>query len=425
MARNAAHFHVILRGCLATRVGCRSSVVEHSLGKGEVLSSILSGSTIKTYQKWNLSHIVVKLGLARKNLIVQERNNQPSPAGARDCGILYVAAGATYRAEAVFSARSVKAVWPEIPIAIKTDGQVDSDCFDQIDYISDSPSGLAKVRHVVETPFERTLFLDTDTCCLHPMPELFGILDRFDLAAAHEAGRFSTRWEAGIEVFIRSDEIPECFPEFNTGVMAFRRGAATTNLLRHWLVLCEEARRAAIPHRQDQPSFRRAIYESGLNVAVLPPEYNFRLVCSGFARGPIKLIHGRWNYGPIGNTPEQIFATLARTFNENEGPRTFVHALGMICGHGPTAIPYDDPKRTCVLGEIRPLDEVETLRRKLAGIQPLADGAEILRRKLAEIQPLADEAKTLRQKLTEIQQSNSWKLTRPLRLLKQLLHRRI
>jgi len=97
----------------------------------------------------------------------------------------------------------------------------------------------------------------------------------------------------------------------------------------------------------------------------------------------------------------------------------------MICGHGPTAIPYDDPKRTCVLGEIRPLDEVETLRRKLAGIQPLADGAEILRRKLAEIQPLADEAKTLRQKLTEIQQSNSWKLTRPLRLLKQLLHRRI
>jgi hypothetical protein len=27
---------------------CRSSVVEHSLGKGEVLSSILSGSTIKS-----------------------------------------------------------------------------------------------------------------------------------------------------------------------------------------------------------------------------------------------------------------------------------------------------------------------------------------------------------------------------------------
>ena len=45
MARNAAHFHVALHRFLATRLGCRSSVVEHSLGKGEVLSSILSGST--------------------------------------------------------------------------------------------------------------------------------------------------------------------------------------------------------------------------------------------------------------------------------------------------------------------------------------------------------------------------------------------
>jgi hypothetical protein len=47
MARNAAHFHVVLHGFLATRLRCRSSVVEHSLGKGEVLSSILSGSTSK------------------------------------------------------------------------------------------------------------------------------------------------------------------------------------------------------------------------------------------------------------------------------------------------------------------------------------------------------------------------------------------
>ena len=306
----------------------------------------------------------------------------------KDCGIFYVATGAACRAEAVLSARSVKAVWPEIPIAIKTDAPVDPDCFDQIDLISDGPDNLAKVRHLAETPFERTLFLDSDTYCLHPMSELFTVLDRFDLAAAHEAGRYATRWEGDTEVFIRDPDLPECFPEYNTGVMAFRRGPEVFKTFARWLALSEEARRAPIPHTQDQPSFRRAIHESGLRVAVLPPEYNFRLVCSGYARGPIKLIHGRWAYGPIAETPEQIFATLAETFNENLGPRTFVHAFGMICGHGPSAIPFDDPQRNCILGETR---------------------------------PLTDEVDALRQELQIIKQSTSWKITQPLRFLRRKL----
>ena len=46
---------------------------------------------------------------------MQVSNNRPSPAGASDCGILYVATGAACRAEAVVSARSVKAAWPQIP----------------------------------------------------------------------------------------------------------------------------------------------------------------------------------------------------------------------------------------------------------------------------------------------------------------------
>jgi hypothetical protein len=330
---------------------------------------------------------------------LQTCGNWPAPAGASACGILYVATGAACRAEAVISARSVKTAWPQIPIAIKTDGPVDQSCFDQIDLISDGPDNLAKVRHLVETPFERTLFLDSDTYCLHPMPELFGILDRFDVAAAHEAGRFATRWEAGTEVFVRNLDIPECFPEYNTGVVAFRRNAEVFRMFVRWEMLCEEARRAQIPDTKDQPSFRHAIYESDLRVAALPPEYNFRLVCSGFARGPVKLIHGRWKYGPIGETPEQIFATLARTFNENAGPRTFVHAFGMICGHGPFAIPFDDPKRACILGETRPLkNEVDSLT--------------------GQVNALTGQTSDLLQQLQIIKQSKSWKVTQPLRFLR-------
>ena len=98
--------------------------------------------------------------------------------------------------------------------------------------------------------------------------------------------------------------------------------------------------------------------------------------------------------------PEQIFPTLARTFNENAGPRAFVHAFGMICGHGPSAIPFDDPKRSCILGETRPLkDEIENLTNRY--------------------NTLRDEAENTRRELQIIKQSASWKITRPLRSLKK------
>ena len=67
-------------------------------------------------------------------------------------------------------------------------------------------------------------------------------------------------------------------------------------------------------------------------------EYNFRLGCPGYARTAIKIIHGRWTYSDLGSTSDEVFTTLGRTFNANLGPRVFVHAYGIICGHGPDII---------------------------------------------------------------------------------------
>jgi hypothetical protein len=366
-------------------------------------------------------------------------------------GILYVATGPICRAEAAVSARSVKQVWPDIPIAIATDGPVESAWFDRIDVIPVEPDNIAKVRHVARSPFERTLLLDTDTYCLAPVPELFDLLDHFDLAAAHEAGRFSTRWEADTEVFIQAPDIPKSFPELNSGVVAFRRQPNVLKVFERWLALVEQARAAPVPHTQDQPAFRRAVYESDLRFAVLPPEYNFRLIISGFARGPIKLIHGRWRYGPIGETPEEIFAVLERTFNENVGPRVFVHAFGMICGHGPFAIAFDDPKRTCELGELR-LEVPERDRYKVERDRykverdrslverdrslveldrSLAERTKLLadldrsvaeqNRSIVESEQLRTELAAVRREFDTIKRSKSWRITRPLRFLRHKL----
>lgn len=329
-------------------------------------------------------------------------------------GILYVASGAVCRAEAVLSARSVRAAWPDIPIAIITDDRIEGDCFDQIQIVAAEDDNLVKVRYLAQSPFDRTILLDADTYCLHPFPEVFDLLDRFDLAVAQEAGRFATRWVDGTEISIRAQEIPECVPELNTGVLAFRRRPNVLKLFERWLVLAEEARAAPVPHTQDQPAFRRALYESDVRVAVLPPEYNFRLICPGFARRAIKIIHGRWKYGPIGNTREEEFATLARTFNENLGPRVFVHAFGMICGHGPFAIAFDDPKRTCELGEIRPL----AAERDRAIVERDGALAAARDRSAAERDGFMAECDRLRAELDAMRRSKSWRMTLPLRLLR-------
>jgi FkbM family methyltransferase len=259
-------------------------------------------------------------------------------------GVLYIATGQQYRTEAAVSARSLKAVWPEITIGLIADEPVHDSCFDWIDVVGASIS-FSKVSLIVRSPFERTVFLDTDTYCIHPFPELFDLLDRFDLAASHEDGRFSTRIDphTGQDVFLRAGDLPDSFPEFNTGVIAFHSRPDVLDVLRQWPAAYDAWRRTAIPSRHDQPSFRKIIYESDLRVAVLSSEYNFRLVCPGYARTAIKIIHGRWPNPELGQTPEEILRTAAATFNANQGPRVFVRNFGMICGSGPYTIPYDSP----------------------------------------------------------------------------------
>jgi hypothetical protein len=81
----------------------------------------------------------------------------------------------------------------------------------------------------------------------------------------------------------------DCFPEFNAGVLLFRKLEQTEWFLERWAQIYAEDSlnpltrlfpggaslyRKAIPN---QPSFRRAIYESGLRIATLPPECNCRV----------------------------------------------------------------------------------------------------------------------------------------------------
>ncbi len=192
-----------------------------------------------------------------------------SPAQAPSSGVVFVATGARYIACAEAAARSVRRHMPEVPIALFTDagalGHPLADIFDPVIEL-EGAHHRSKVDCLMNSPFERTLFLDADIRVLEDVSELFDLLERFDIAMAHAHARVRAETQA---VWIRA--LPEAYPQFNTGVVAVRRNPQTRALLQAW---SESYREAGF--RKDQVTLRELLWNSDLHVATLPPEYNIR-----------------------------------------------------------------------------------------------------------------------------------------------------
>jgi hypothetical protein len=222
-------------------------------------------------------------------------------------GILYIATGRKFLEEARQSAARVKELMPEVPVALASDIAPEGNLF--LHHIAvTNPSGTFadKIGPLAQTPFEETLFLDTDTYLCEPVSELFELLGRCDIAMAHAPMRHTA-----------TVPVPPSFPECNSGVIVYRRNEKTKQLSEAW----EKAyakQLAATGQPDDQPALREALWHSEARLAVLPPEYNFRFVLPAFAgRGPVKILHGR----------HPRMAALADEINASGSPRVFLPQL--------------------------------------------------------------------------------------------------
>ena len=197
----------------------------------------------------------------------------------RDAGILYYAIGARYLEECVTSARSARACMPDLPLALVTDGVPPENLFDIVLPPADGLGFKAqKMAALKRSPFEKTLYLDTDTFMAAPVPELFDALDGYDIAMALSARqRLSDRYGG----------VPDCAPTWNSGVVAYRRSAPVLELFDAWLELHGD------DNGQDQPPLRKAIYESGLRCLPLPARYNFKFEFPQSLTHDVKILHGR------------------------------------------------------------------------------------------------------------------------------------
>ena len=182
-------------------------------------------------------------------------------------GVVYVASGEGYAEMARLSALSVRRHNPDLPIALFSDRPLAkngaSDPFSAVHPVQ-SPHRRSKVDYMPHSPFERTLYLDVDIRVFADLSEVFGVLDRFDVALAHAHARnarhTNTRWRA---------DLSSAFPQFNSGVFAWRHTPATQAFLCGW----RDAFHAA-GFRKDQVTLRELLWLSELRIATLPPEYN-------------------------------------------------------------------------------------------------------------------------------------------------------
>lgn len=208
-----------------------------------------------------------------------------------ESGYLYVVFGEKYRKELRTALPSLKA-HTQFPIAVMADTNEGIEDLDiDILLIWDSPiySYGAKIYCLLESPFKKTVFLDTDTFICSSIDGLFQLLDKFDVAVAHSNVPFSIDFikKGNPNYSINYHD----FIEFNTGVIGVNNLTAHSFLL-IWKQLYEE-----LHIKADQCAFRDAIINTEVRVATLPFEYNFLGLNSySHANSEIRVLHGRFKH---------------------------------------------------------------------------------------------------------------------------------
>ena len=219
-------------------------------------------------------------------------------------GVLQVATGDRHRAEAISSVDRIRPCLNGRPITLVTDDpeQVPVGLFDRvITHPEPLKSYRDKILPLLDLPYKRTLFLDTDLEILSSIDDIFQILKSIDLVGSHAPVRWCD-WNPL--------HVPQGFCELNSGVLGFRRCNRQRALIRHWLKLYD-----SVGIQFDQATLRAALWwaicHRGLRIWVLPPEYNLRtpkpwLTGTGM---PVKIVHGR--------LPDDQRKLLRRYLNDN------------------------------------------------------------------------------------------------------------
>src|SRR5690606_19787975 len=108
---------------------------------------------------------------------------------------------------------------------------------------------LSKIIGIQNSPFEMTIFLDSDTFVCADISPLFELLEMVDIATTQEKSYHTTDKISAIK-------FKNIIPEFNSGVIVLKKNNQTDKLLADWFKICVENKIG-----NDMPGLREAIFE--------------------------------------------------------------------------------------------------------------------------------------------------------------------
>lgn len=211
---------------------------------------------------------------------------------SENCGVFYVAAGKKYVDEACYSASSLKKINSNIKIAIACNEEPkNKNLFDHIIIVDETVSSrneglLFKVKTLYFlSPYDKTLFVDTDTFFTADCASGFEILTYFDIAMC--LAPVDTHYPR-----LESGEKLDCKP-LNTGVIFFNKNEVNHHLFQGWIdIYSDKLAKNNNLRESDQTSFVEALMSSQSRLYPLPCEWNARFCFINVFCEPVRILHG-------------------------------------------------------------------------------------------------------------------------------------
>lgn len=218
-------------------------------------------------------------------------------------GVIYAAYGNHYIARAISSATSLRK-HSDCPIVLFTFKSDVSDrvteCFDSVVLLDEDIRNykfLIKIMAMINSPFDRTIYLDSDTIIIDNFDELFSIyLDNFDIIAPHAFWR--KKYSLGIVSvssslvgFRKSNDVQLCLEKYKS----------------LYLKKCEDDLFVG-----DQGFLMQSILQSNVRLMITPPEYHCLYDSMNSFHGRVKIVSC--------HMPERDYSFL----NETENHRVWI-----------------------------------------------------------------------------------------------------
>ena len=202
-------------------------------------------------------------------------------------GVLYIAFGERYQQECRRSMSSLRKASPSVPIGVITDKEWTVEPTPNTFVLRQNTESFAsKPRYMYDTPFERTLFVDTDTVIARDISSVFGLLDWYDVGVrfdgpqlnAPDGLEFHTQCNSGVILFKKNRVVGEMFALWNHEFSARQQLAGRA-----------KDRRGL----NDQRFLAIAIAKSKARPVHLAPYLNFALFETIITYSPPAIYHGR------------------------------------------------------------------------------------------------------------------------------------